>query len=340
MLTTSAPESITLDRTDRQVIHALQLDPRAAFSRIAEALDVSEQTVARRYRRLWSGGVLRVIGIVDPRALGESDWLVRVRCRPDGTLRLAEALARRDDVAWVSLNAGGSEIACAVRSRSEQQRVELLLQRLPNAAQVLDISALVVLKHFLGGAATDWLRLGDLLTKAQIRQLSPAHPPTPPTDPVRLTAEDEPLLNLLRRDGRASYAALAKASGLTEGRVVRRLEAMRASGVVYFDLDLATGLLGFATTAYLWLTVAPARLHAVGEELATHAEVAFAAAMSGPSNLVLSVICRDLDELYEYVTTRIGTTDGVQAVEVSPMLRRIKQAGSLMDGPRIANLVR
>ena len=43
-----APESHTLERTDRQILHALQIAPRAPFARIATVLGVSEQTVARR----------------------------------------------------------------------------------------------------------------------------------------------------------------------------------------------------------------------------------------------------------------------------------------------------
>jgi DNA-binding Lrp family transcriptional regulator len=73
-----------LDQLDRQLIRALQLDPRAAFSRIADVLEVSEQTVARRYRRLRGDGYLRVLGLVSPRVVGATEWLVRIGCRPGG----------------------------------------------------------------------------------------------------------------------------------------------------------------------------------------------------------------------------------------------------------------
>jgi DNA-binding Lrp family transcriptional regulator len=42
-----------IDRLDRQLLHALQIDGRAPFRRLASVLGASEQTVARRYRRLW-----------------------------------------------------------------------------------------------------------------------------------------------------------------------------------------------------------------------------------------------------------------------------------------------
>jgi DNA-binding Lrp family transcriptional regulator len=405
-------ESSTRDRIDRQIIHALQLRPRVSFSRIAAVIGVSEQTVARRYRRLRGEGVIRVIGLVDPRRIGQNDWVVRVRVRPGSAAKLAEALARRDDVAWVTLSAAGSEVVCSVRSRSREQRDELLLRRLPGTAPVLGISAHVVLHRFAGSEA-DWLGYGgphgadldgaapdradldsagphgagpdstgphgglhgtdlrsadlrsaslssaslrsaslsstSLLSAEQIEHLGeppdglpqagglPIVPGPPEGPAAHLEPGDQPMLDLLAADGRASYAALAAATGWTESRVARRLDTLQRHGIVYFDLDLATAMLGFTTTAYLWLTVEPARISELGEELASHPEVPFAAAISGTSNLLASVVCRDIEALYQYVSGRIGALHGVRQIETSPELRRVKQAGSLLDGPRLAN---
>jgi DNA-binding Lrp family transcriptional regulator len=51
-----------LDDLDRGLIHALHLDGRAPFSRIAAVLDVSAQTIARRYARLRTEAS-RVVGL-------------------------------------------------------------------------------------------------------------------------------------------------------------------------------------------------------------------------------------------------------------------------------------
>jgi DNA-binding Lrp family transcriptional regulator len=361
MKRSGARETAVIDDLDRQIIRALQVDPRAGFSVIGEVLGVSEQTVARRFRRMRADGLLRVIGMVDPRHLGQSEWLVRVTCRPGGTRPLADALARRDDVSWVTLSAGGSEIDCSVRSLSDEQRDDLLLQRLPATSQVLGLTAHAILHRFAGAYSGDWTGYGgEPLTPAQVTALQPAAPvpaapvpaapvpaapvpaapvpaaSVPAAEPVTLQDDDAPLIAELARDGRASYATLAGATGWSQGRVTRRLAALFGAGVLYLDLDLATELLGFPTTAYLWLRVEPASLVAVGTELARHQEVPFVAAVTGPANLVATVICRDTEALYEYVATRIGATAGVRELEVSPTLRRIKQAGSRMDGGRLA----
>jgi len=46
-------------------------------------LGVSDQTVARRYRRLREAGEVRVVARPDPVRLGHDMWLLRLRCTPD-----------------------------------------------------------------------------------------------------------------------------------------------------------------------------------------------------------------------------------------------------------------
>ena len=51
-------------------MQALQIDGRASFSRIARFLGVSDQTVARRFRRLAAADGLRVFGVPDADSSG------------------------------------------------------------------------------------------------------------------------------------------------------------------------------------------------------------------------------------------------------------------------------
>ena len=144
------------------------------------------------------------------------------------------------------------------------------------------------------------------------------------------------MLDVLTRDGRAGYGTLARASGLSEGRATRRLAALLDAGIVYFDVDVAGAALGFPVSAYVWLTVAPAELDAACCALSRHRQAPFVAAISGRANVVISVTCRNLDELYEYATADLGAVPGVQAIEIAPVLRRLKQAGTMVAGDRLS----
>ena len=336
MASLPARDSAVFDDLEREITQALQIDPRAGFSRIAEVLGVSEQTVARRYRRLRGEGLLRVIGLVDPRSVGQSEWMVRVGCRPGGVGRLAEALARRDDVSWVTLTAGGSEIVCSVRSRSAEQRDELLLQRLPATSQVLTMEVYAVLHRFVGGASTDWTGYGAALAPTTRSRHAGRRAGGGPGRAGGTAARGRPAARRAGRGRPGQLCGAGRGAGTTVGRVTRRLDLLRRAGILYFDVDLASGLMGFTAPAYLWLTVEPGSLDAVGKQLAGHSEVAFAAAVSGSANLAASILCRDLEDLYRYVTTKVSAAAGVRQLEISPVLRRTKQAGTQMAGQRLA----
>ena len=325
-------EVLTLDRLDRQLIYALQIDGRASFRRLAEVLGASEQTVARRYRRLREAGAIRVIVLPNPRRF-EHYWTTRVRVRPPAAVAFAEAVARRDDVAWVGLIAGGTEVTFLARAHTVAERDALLLERLPRSRQVLDVSAATVLHRFTGGPGTEWHALDDPLHATQAAALAtPARRPGAGADPL---PQDRPLLAALARDGRASYAALAAEIGDSEARIARRVDALLAGGALMIDLEVANALLGFPLSAWLWLTVPPAELDRVGHAIIGHPEVPFAAAISGSWNLAASLIARDSADLYRYLTQRIGAIAAINAIEVAPILRRFKHAGTLMDGLRL-----
>src|SRR5882762_7718047 len=93
------------DLLDRQLAQALMIDGRASFSRLAEVLGVTDQTVTRRYRRMRSDGLLRVIGLPLGNRVGLYQSNVRVQCVPGAAGAIADALARRPHIGCVTVNA-------------------------------------------------------------------------------------------------------------------------------------------------------------------------------------------------------------------------------------------
>src|SRR5690349_21551340 len=85
---------LPIDRLDRQILHALEIDGRAPFRRLAAVLDTSEQTVARRYRRLHEAGVVRVL-VLPALKLSDQGTLLRIQVQPGAARPLANALAER-----------------------------------------------------------------------------------------------------------------------------------------------------------------------------------------------------------------------------------------------------
>ncbi|MDH6135409.1 DNA-binding Lrp family transcriptional regulator [Kitasatospora sp. MAA4] len=322
-----------LDDLDHQLVQALLIDGRAPFSRIAAVLDVSDQTVIRRYRRLRTAGLIRVVGLPVGHRVGLLESWLRLQCTPDAAVAVADALARRPDIAWVTLNSGGTEVNCVTRARTREDRDALLLHKLPRTQRVTAVTAHTVLRVFVGGPSR-WLGL-DRLTPQQVTALE--HVGQPGHGQVQLDATDLALFAALARDGRVGYPELARATGLSESTARRRLEHLHDTGALFFDVEIDPALLGFPTQATLWATVAPADLPAAGAALAAHPGVPFAAAVTGSANLVAVVLCRDTDELYEFLTGKVGSLPAIQKVELTPVIRTVKRAGLLTDGHRLVD---
>jgi DNA-binding Lrp family transcriptional regulator len=308
-----------LDDVDLSILHALHVDGRVAFATLAEILGVSDQTVARRYARLRSTHGVRVVGRTDPMRVGETSWFVRIRCVPSAVAKVGGALARRDDTSWVKVTSGGTELVAVVRAPSHADTRALLLEQLPRTPQVLDVAANFLLHQFFGGTRG----VVNALSTDQVRSIEPE--PVSTEGVVDLSADDRTLLRLLAADGRTDVSALSAESGVPATTVRRRLAALRASGALYFDVDVDYALLGGTHQTLLWLTVAPADLVAAGEMLAAHPEIAFAAATTGATNLFANVVCADPAALFAYLTTGVAALPSVQSIETAPVIRTLKQ---------------
>jgi DNA-binding Lrp family transcriptional regulator len=322
-------ETLTVDELDRQLTQCLGVDGRASFAAIAEVLGVSDQTVARRYRRLRSAGALRVVGLKYPKSAGYANWFLRLRCVPGSGEAIAAALAQRSDTAWVQLLSGDTEVLCSLRGDAADG-TESLLTRLPRSGRIVAVTAYSRLHMFTGGP--DALGFMDVLPPERIAPLRTALRPRPrPTAPDEGTNDlDAALFDVLALDGRTPYADIAAASSYSETTVRRRMEQLRETGVLYFDLELDMPTFGFRSSAWLFLSVPPSHLADVGSAIAKFPEVAYVTATTGPANLAACAVCRDEESLYEFLTAKVGALPGVERVETAPIIRTVKQASPVM----------
>lgn len=324
-----------IDPLDAQILHALQLSPRISFRGIAAVLEVSEQTVARRYHKLRRDGVVRVVGLVNPGIYGDAQWVARIHAKPERIPHLANALIRRPDVAHANISSGWTELVCTIRGPLGAEREDVLLQQLSRTASVLDITVDLVLHTFGQPATSQWTGYGQKLSAEAVQEVL-AQRSSSRGRFVPPTVDDGPMLNALAEDGRASHAELAQRARWSVAKVGRRIAILEESGALYYDVDLLPDRVGHHVSATLWLTVSPQHLNMVGEQVAAHDQIAFAAAVSGRHNLMAVAICRDAEDLYRYLTDQLGAIKQVSGYDVSIRSRRLKQSGSVIVEGRLS----
>ncbi|MFI6860054.1 Lrp/AsnC family transcriptional regulator [Streptomyces sp. NPDC050421] len=325
-------DSVTLDELDRRLIHALQLDGRMPLSRIAAVIGAQERTVARRYSRLRSRFVLRVVGILDSRRIGMLEWIVRVRHAPETATALAAQLAQRDDTSWIAPLAGGTELTCMVRTLppgEESQRS--FFEQLTRTQGVREVNAACLLRPVAGVGG--WAGRMNALSEAEqvlLRAPEPAEPLEAEHPTLVWSAADNRLVRALSKDARADLGQLAAATGWSESTVRRRIAQLRESGVLAFEVEVDPALFGYGIEALMWLEVAPAGLHPVTRALSRHPQVAFAALTTGATAVFAIVECLDADSFGDYVTNELAQLSGITRIETALTRSRTKRAGPLL----------
>lgn len=116
-----------LDDVDKQIISALQADGRRPYSRIAADVGVSESVVRYRAQRLEQAGVLQVVGIADPLAIGfDRMALIGVKVRPGALDDVCAAITALPETSYVAAIAGAYDVIVEVICRDTAHFTELL----------------------------------------------------------------------------------------------------------------------------------------------------------------------------------------------------------------------
>ncbi|MFD4438740.1 Lrp/AsnC family transcriptional regulator [Nocardia sp. NPDC058519] len=314
-------ESVSLDADDRRVLHALQLGPRASFARIGAVLGMSERGVSRRYHRLRSQLILRVVGITRHDRPDRADWIIQLTPAPASVDAVARTLAARADTSWIASLAGTGGLFCILRTTSTDFDMLAQLRRMPHVGAVTAQRLLAPVAG-VGG----WPGRLQALTPEEQHALREPHHPAQPTP---LHTDDQRLLTLLATDGRMSVARLARASGIAESTVRRRITELTAHGVLMFEVEVDPKLYGRSIDVICRLDVRPASLRTVTEALGTHAEVAFAATTTGDGTVLAILELTDAEALHNYLADSIGALPGVNRVHTEIVADWIKRAGPL-----------
>ncbi|MCP2306457.1 DNA-binding transcriptional regulator, Lrp family [Actinokineospora globicatena] len=304
---------IELAELDQRVVSALQVDGRVGPGRIADVLGVSARTVARSLARV--AGVVQVVRVPDRATLPEVT-LLRVRVLRGRVEVLADALARRQEVLFVDILTGGEEISAVTVGGSP---------RLPTGQAITSVQAHRVLHVF--SDAADW-RTG-LLTPDETAALTPPAP-TAHHVPDEL---DQRLLDVLTADARTAPAAIASAVGAPESTVRRRVDRLVDAGLVRTCVVADSRVFGLAVDANVWMTVPPGRLPEFGERLAADPVVHGVLATTGATNLMAAVFCRDLAQLYRFVTA----LHDIPSAEVTVVAGAVKRAGHRHPADAVAH---
>jgi len=142
---------IDLDDTDQAIIQLLRKDGRMAYRAIARELDIAENTVRARVRRMEESNTMRVVAVTDTEAAGYG-MLLAIGVQVEG--RSPEVVAREmaaiPEVFSVNVVVGAQDIEILVVSKDQAALNALIIDKLgaiPGVRRLTPALALDVLKN-------------------------------------------------------------------------------------------------------------------------------------------------------------------------------------------------
>jgi DNA-binding Lrp family transcriptional regulator len=318
----SLPPDSRMDSIDARIVAAVQADARASYAQLAAMLDVSESTVMRRLQRLRSSGELVVIGVIDAQRCGLGrPVLVQLRTEPGRTVEVAQTVAARTDVRFLTLVSGRCDIICELIVRDRRHLATTLLQELARIDGITSTSTAAVLRTYK--TRDEWSRV---LLPDSVSAGSPAASSDVGLKAAKMDHLDMALISALGQDGRRSYVDLASELGLSETAVARRLGALLAGKQLALATLVDPSALGFEVEAFLRLRVDLAAAETVAMLLASRTEIRYVSATAGYSDIVCEAVLRDNDALHEFMTGTLGNLRGVRDLEIDLQLQTMKRS--------------
>jgi DNA-binding Lrp family transcriptional regulator len=146
----------------------------------------------------------------------------------------------------------------------------------------------------------------------------------------------DPLLELLKKDARASEETLARMLNLPPTEVRERIAAYGRQGIIRgFHAVINEESLGEAgVRAVIELRVRPERdggFDRLAQRLSAFPQVESLYLMSGGYDLLLFVRGRNLQEVAGFVSAELAALDGVLSTATHFMLKTYKDQGTLME---------
>lgn len=136
-----------LDDLDKAIIKCLQLDGRRPYAQIGRELEVPEATVRQRAERLISRGVVQIVGVTDPLAMGfQQPALIGLKVEPGRLEEIAQHIGALEEVTYLVVTAGRFDLVCEVVCADNDHLLRVLTEQLAGIDGIRSTETLVELR--------------------------------------------------------------------------------------------------------------------------------------------------------------------------------------------------
>lgn len=136
---------------------------------------------------------------------------------------------------------------------------------------------------------------------------------------------DMEILEILEKDGRASYSEIATALKLNESTIRKRVHALQNHGVIKkFSVVIEPSRIGINSVAIVGVDTEPVKLLEVAQKLSELPDAKYVATSTGDHMIMAEIWCKDGKELSKILSEKIGRINGVKKICPAIILEKLK----------------
>ncbi|MEM7601315.1 MAG: Lrp/AsnC ligand binding domain-containing protein, partial [Verrucomicrobiota bacterium] len=227
---------------------------------------------------------------------------------------VADALADMEQVFSVSICVGSPEIIVNVRATDWPDLHRVLVGPLAQIEGIKRIDSRVC--------------LDITLFRSGFGQLES---PLPQGNAEASTPDlEEKIITLLQTDGRISNREIARRLDVSEGAVRQRLKKLQTAKEIALGVVCQPDKLGMGAGAFIRLAISPRHVAATLPALKAIEPLFFVGTMTGRFNVTLFALTTSPAALADLCNDQIRAVDGIQEVDVRPVVMSIKHRYDLV----------
>jgi Lrp/AsnC family transcriptional regulator for asnA, asnC and gidA len=136
-----------VDAVDRAIIRLLQRDGRMSNTEIGRALELTETTIRKRIARLLSEGLINVVAVPTPRAVGmTTSAIIGVSVRLGDLEPIAQRLAAHPEVRYVGVSTGRYDLIVEAFFEDNEHLLSFVSNELGSDPAVRQVETSLILK--------------------------------------------------------------------------------------------------------------------------------------------------------------------------------------------------
>lgn len=143
---------------------------------------------------------------------------------------------------------------------------------------------------------------------------------------MKLDKKDEKIIEILRENGRTSYSQLAKAIGLSDVAVKKRLDNLLYNNVIYnISAKINWKKIGYNYEAVVGVKTMAGKTADIASHLSKDKRILSVYAVVGEFDLIARLISKNMDDIRDFVENKLSKAEGILEVRTSVVFSKYKE---------------